>query len=141
MATTMAENFSNLVQRSRRNSREPAIHYGTIASGNLVRDSITRQKLRAEYHILCLEREAAGLMNRFPCLIRGISDYADTHWNKQWQPYAAATVAAYAKALIKSIPTNQRCNVLTFATTTSLFPQYLTFQWEPFDRFLEIWDY
>jgi hypothetical protein len=45
--------------------------------------------------------EAAGLMDNFPCLvIRGICDYSDTHKKKNWQPYAAATAAAYAKELL-----------------------------------------
>jgi hypothetical protein len=49
--------------------------------------------------------EAAGLMNSFPCLVvRGICDYADSHKNKRWQPYAAATAAAYAKELLLVIP-------------------------------------
>lgn len=40
-------------------------------------------------------------MNDFPCLvIRGISDYSDSHKNDRWQPYAAATAAAYAKELL-----------------------------------------
>jgi len=55
--------------------------------------------------VLCFEMEAAGLMNRFPCLvIRGICDYADSHKNKTWQPYAAATAAAYTKKLLSVIP-------------------------------------
>jgi hypothetical protein len=46
-----------------------------------------------------------GLMDSFPCLvIRGICDYADSHKNKIWQPYAAATAAAYAKELLLVIP-------------------------------------
>ncbi|KAB2576154.1 Kinesin light chain [Lasiodiplodia theobromae] len=49
--------------------------------------------------------EAAGLMNSFPCLvIRGICDYADSHKNKRWQPYAAGTAAACAKELLRLIP-------------------------------------
>jgi hypothetical protein len=49
--------------------------------------------------------EAAGLMNTFPCLlIQGICDYADSHKNKRWQPYAAATAAAFAKELLSAIP-------------------------------------
>ncbi|KAF2830310.1 hypothetical protein CC86DRAFT_238346, partial [Ophiobolus disseminans] len=49
--------------------------------------------------------EAAGLMNSFPCLVvRGICDYADSHKNKRWQLYAAATAAAYAKGLLDMIP-------------------------------------
>ncbi|KAF2135083.1 uncharacterized protein K452DRAFT_261096, partial [Aplosporella prunicola CBS 121167] len=82
----------------------PKIHYGTIASGNtLVKDATARTKL--VQHIpdgcICYEMEAAGLMNNFPCLvIRGISDYADSHKNDRWQPYAAATAAAFAKELL-----------------------------------------
>jgi nucleoside phosphorylase len=45
--------------------------------------------------------EAAGLMDTFPCVvIRGVCDYADSHKNKQWQPYAAMTAACYAKELL-----------------------------------------
>jgi nucleoside phosphorylase len=52
--------------------------------------------------------EAAGLMDDFPCLvIRGICDYADSHKKKRWQPYAAATAAAYAKELLNVISATQ----------------------------------
>ncbi|KAN0076279.1 hypothetical protein V8E54_006421 [Elaphomyces granulatus] len=82
------------------------IHYGLIGSANQVmRHGVTREKLRQERGILCFEMEAAGLMDNFPCLvIRGICDYSDTHKNKNWQPYAAATAAAYAKELLGVIP-------------------------------------
>jgi nucleoside phosphorylase len=83
------------------------VHYGTIASGNLdVRDSETRQQLSDDLGgVLCLETEAAGLMNSFPCLvIRGICDYSDSHKNEIWHKYAAATAAAYAKDLLTVIP-------------------------------------
>ena len=44
-------------------------------------------------------------MNIFPCLmIRGICDYADSHKNKKWQPYAAGAAAAYAKEVLSVIP-------------------------------------
>ncbi|KAF4632251.1 hypothetical protein G7Y89_g5882 [Cudoniella acicularis] len=81
------------------------VHYGTIASGNaLIKDGKRRDKLREKHDILCFEMEAAGLMNSFPCaVIRGICDYADSHKNKQWQAYAAATAAAYAKCLLGHI--------------------------------------
>lgn len=90
-----------------RTPREVIIHYGTIASGNQVlKDGVTRDKLSSELGgVLCFEMEAAGLMNSFPCLvIRGISDYADSHKNKKWQPYAAATAAACAKEILSVIP-------------------------------------
>lgn len=44
-------------------------------------------------------------MDDFSCLvIRGICDYADSHKNKIWQPYAAAVAGAYAKELLSVIP-------------------------------------
>lgn len=49
--------------------------------------------------------EAAGLMDILPCLpIQGICDYSDSHKSKEWQRYAAATVAAYARELLKELP-------------------------------------
>ncbi|KAL2839313.1 hypothetical protein BJX68DRAFT_258903 [Aspergillus pseudodeflectus] len=93
----------------RQGSREKGIvvHYGTIASGNLVmRSGIERDRVSSELGtVLCFEMEAAGLMNTFGCIvIRGICDYADSHKNKEWQPYASATAAAYAKELLTVIP-------------------------------------
>ena len=97
-----------LVDREPRPSAEPAIHYGLIASGDQVMShGATRDRLRKELDVLCFEMEAAGLMDSFPCLvIRGICDYADSHENKRWQSYAAATAAAYAKELLCIIPGN-----------------------------------
>ena len=95
------------VERTPRGSKEIDVHYGTIASGNRVmKDGVTRDTLSLELGgVLCFEMEAAGLMNSFPCLvIRGICDYADSHKNKKWQPYAAATAAACAKELLSVIP-------------------------------------
>ncbi|KAI4855821.1 purine and uridine phosphorylase [Aureobasidium sp. EXF-8846] len=84
------------------------IHYGTIASGNLViKNARKRDKIveRSGGRVLCFEMEAAGLMNNFPCLvIRGISDYCDSHKNDGWQNYAAGNAAAYTKELLLAIP-------------------------------------
>jgi hypothetical protein len=87
----------------RESEEEVVVHYGTIASGNQVMKSAAqRDKVSAELGgVLCSEMEAAGLMNSFPCLvIRGICDYADSHKNKAWQPYAAATAVACAKEVL-----------------------------------------
>ena len=68
---------SRLVQRPVRKSTAPEIHYGNIASGD---------------------------EDILPCIvIRGVCDYADSHKNKKWQPYAASTAAAYAKELLSTI--------------------------------------
>ncbi|KAH0562973.1 hypothetical protein GP486_002464 [Trichoglossum hirsutum] len=99
---------SRLVNRLARDSTDPKIHYGRIASGNQVmKHGRTRDQLAQELNVLCFEMEAAGLMDNFPCLvIRGICDYSDSHKNKQWQEYAAATAAAYAKEILSVIPAN-----------------------------------
>ena len=79
--------------------------YGTIASGNCVtKDAKERDRISAELGgVLCFEMETAGLMNSFPCLVvRGICDYADSHKNKRWQPYAAAMAAICAKEALES---------------------------------------
>ncbi|KAH8722805.1 hypothetical protein GQ44DRAFT_657694 [Phaeosphaeriaceae sp. PMI808] len=90
------------VKRQPRITLDPLIHYGNIASGNeVIKDSQFRDRVAQEQSVMCFEMEAAGLMDSFPCLvIRGICDYADSHKNKRWQPYAAATAAAYAKELL-----------------------------------------
>ncbi|KAL6872219.1 hypothetical protein HDV57DRAFT_505984 [Trichoderma longibrachiatum] len=96
-----------LIDRPARDGLGVKIHHGTIASGNQVmRDGETRDRLSSELGgVLCFEMEAAGLMNRFPCLvIRGICDYADSHKNSSWQPYAALTAAAYTRDLLSVIP-------------------------------------
>ncbi|KAK6514668.1 hypothetical protein TWF281_004865 [Arthrobotrys megalospora] len=89
-------------------SREMRVHYGLIASGNrVIKDSKFRDNLNESLggNLLCVEMEAAGLMNDFPCLvIRGICDYADSSKNKIWQEHAAAVAAAFAKELLSMIP-------------------------------------
>ncbi|KAH6617510.1 hypothetical protein F5144DRAFT_541691, partial [Chaetomium tenue] len=99
------------VERDARDTTDPEIHYGTIASGNsLVKDAATRDRIVADIgeDCICFEMEAAGLMNHFPCLvIRGICDYADSHKNDRWQRYASATAAAYTKELLAYVPVQE----------------------------------
>ncbi|KAL7801863.1 putative kinesin [Trichoderma afarasin] len=104
-----------LLNRRPRADGRPVIHYGLIGSANRVmRHGMTREKLRREKGIVCFEMEAAGLMDSTPCLaIRGICDYADSHKNKRWQPYAAATAAAYAKEILSVIPAAEVTSIST----------------------------
>lgn len=97
---------SKLVPRSIRSAVGPMVHYGGIASGNQVmRSGVHRDTVSRELGVICFEMEAAGLMDVFPCLpIRGICDYSDSHKSKEWQKYAAATAAAYAKELLECLP-------------------------------------
>ncbi|KAM3559799.1 hypothetical protein ARSEF4850_003955 [Beauveria asiatica] len=77
------------------------VHRGTVASGELViKDAIKRDNLARKLRVLCFEMEAAGASIDFPCMIiRGISDYCDSHKNDVWHGYAAAVAAAYARQL------------------------------------------
>ncbi|KAJ5613701.1 hypothetical protein N7528_007355 [Penicillium herquei] len=98
-------NQGQVVQRVRQDN-DPRVHYGVIASGeSLIRDAAFRDNWQKSHDVLCFEMEGASLMNAFGCLvIRGISDYSDSHKNDLWQPYAALTAAAYAKDLLALIP-------------------------------------
>ncbi|KAF2158558.1 hypothetical protein M409DRAFT_38178, partial [Zasmidium cellare ATCC 36951] len=93
--------------RAEDDSDSPEVHYGIIASGNVLvkrsqtRDAVLDSLATEHIHPICFEMEAAGLMNTFPCLvIRGLCDYADELKNDVWQKYAALVAAAYAKDLL-----------------------------------------
>jgi nucleoside phosphorylase len=85
------------------------VHRGTIAAGEKVmKDGVDRDRLAKTDNILCFEMEAAGALNDFPCLvIRGISDYSDSHKNDKWHGYGAAVAAAYARELFNHLPINE----------------------------------
>jgi hypothetical protein len=99
--------FCDKTKIVKRKPRDARVHYGLIASGNqVIKDALFRNKLNKDLggHVLCVEMEAAGLMNNFPCVvIRGICDYADSHKNKDWQEHAAAMAAALAKELLQYV--------------------------------------
>ncbi|KAK4182208.1 hypothetical protein QBC35DRAFT_518952 [Podospora australis] len=99
-----------LQPRGVRVSDEPRIHYGVIASGNrVIKDGKARDDIAQRLSALCFEMEAAGMMDNLQCLpIRGICDYSDSHKNKEWQDYSAATAAAYAKELLEELPPSSR---------------------------------
>ncbi|KAF1995373.1 hypothetical protein P154DRAFT_526419 [Amniculicola lignicola CBS 123094] len=104
------------VNRQPRPNEEPAVHYGTIASGNqVIKHATVRDTVSKEFGgVLCFEMEAAGLMNNFPGLvIRGICDYADSHKNKKWQPYAAGAAAGCAKEILSVIPRAEMATIRT----------------------------
>ncbi|KAF5968161.1 thermostable alkaline protease [Fusarium bulbicola] len=100
-----SSSYGGVIQYDYEDEDNPMIHHGLIASGNQVmKDAITRDRLSAQYDVLCFEMEAAGLMNHVPCgVIRGICDYSDSHKDRQWIGYAAMMAAAYAKELLLEI--------------------------------------
>ena len=98
---------THLVDRIQRTKPDiPIFHQGQILSGNsVIKDAHRRDELAGMYpHARCLEMEAAGVVDQTHCLvIRGIADYADSHKNELWQPYAAGTAAAFARELLLTI--------------------------------------
>ncbi|KAL2785821.1 hypothetical protein BJX66DRAFT_329025 [Aspergillus keveii] len=80
--------IAQLVQRTRQNQKHsPSVHIGIIASGDSV--------IKSGVHRDAISREAGCV------IIKGVCDYADSHKNKLWQDYAAATAAACAKAFVR----------------------------------------
>ncbi|EPS31628.1 hypothetical protein PDE_06583 [Penicillium oxalicum 114-2] len=100
---------SRLICRPAREHLGPVIHYGLIGSVNqAVKDSRRRDQPAQDLRICYLGTDTVGLMNEVPCLfIRGVCDYADSHKNEDWQGYAAAAAAAYAKELLLAVATDQ----------------------------------
>ncbi|KAF3077416.1 hypothetical protein CFAM422_000178 [Trichoderma lentiforme] len=92
------------VQRRRSESSmiQPKIHFGIVASGDSVMKSgEERDRIAQEHGIIAFEMESAGVWDVFPCIVvKGACDYADSHKNKAWQGYAAATAAACMKAVL-----------------------------------------
>ncbi|KAL2813585.1 nucleoside phosphorylase domain-containing protein [Aspergillus granulosus] len=97
-----------LIHRSRLTTHEPPrplVHLGSIASGDTVMKSADhRDQLARKSGIVGFEMEGAGVCNSLSCLIlKGACDYADSHKNKVWQDYAAASAAACTKALLECL--------------------------------------
>ncbi|TQV97386.1 nacht and wd domain-containing protein [Cordyceps javanica] len=117
---TDADGLEKLVERAPRPpSRRTRVWYGPIGSGEkLMKNAWKRDELRDKYDVIGLEMEAAGTMNRIPVgVIRGVCDYGDMHKNKEWQPYAAAMAAAYAKAVLYEIPASVKAPTHSQAQT------------------------
>ena len=81
----------------------PQVHFGSIGSGDQVMKSAMHRDTIAEREdIIAFEMESAGLWDTIPTVvIKGVCDYADSHKNKKWQLYAAATAAACSKSFLK----------------------------------------
>lgn len=99
-----------LVERKQRDDNQKELfvyHQGRIATGNsVIMDSDRRASIS---HLvggaLCIEMEAAGVEVNSRCLvIRGISDYADSHKSDLWRSYAAGKAVAFARELLGKIP-------------------------------------
>ncbi|OQE34391.1 hypothetical protein PENCOP_c018G09018 [Penicillium coprophilum] len=99
------------VQREERKFYEKIkVHYGPIGSADIVLiDANERDRLSEKFNLLGFEMESAGIcLAKLPILpVRGICDYADSHKSKQWQGYAAAVAAVYARCLLQSVSSGE----------------------------------
>ncbi|KAM0448902.1 hypothetical protein ACHAO4_008127 [Trichoderma viride] len=86
-----------------REAWKPLIHFGKIASGDLViKSGRHRDKIAVREKVIAFEMEGAGVWDSFPTVvIKSVCDYADSHKSKTWQRYAAATAAACSKAFLE----------------------------------------
>ncbi|KKP07315.1 hypothetical protein THAR02_00639 [Trichoderma harzianum] len=83
-------------------AQKPVIHFGVIVSGDSVMKSGQhRDEIASREKAIAFEMEGAGVWESFPTVvIKSVCDYADSHKNKKWQRYAAATAAACMKAFL-----------------------------------------
>lgn len=90
---------------NQKSTAEPLIHFGLYASGDKVMKSGEEREIIAkEEGVIAFEMEGSGVCESFPgrCLVvKAVCDYADSHKNKRWQNYAAASAAACTKALLE----------------------------------------
>ncbi|KAK0671940.1 hypothetical protein QBC41DRAFT_42759 [Cercophora samala] len=93
------------VRRLRPHDRkQPLIHIGPVASGDTVmRSGKDRDEIVEQHGVAAFEMEGAAVWDVFSnCLIiKGICDYADSHKNKLFQGYAAATAAAVTRSFLQ----------------------------------------
>ena len=101
MSAPMAER-SALIQ-----DPELQIFFGLVACGDGVmkswfhRNAVVSRERLADHKIIAFEMEGAGAWEMVPTVvIKGVSDYADSHKRDDWQPHAAARAAACAKAFL-----------------------------------------
>jgi len=61
-----------------------------------------RDRTAAKEGVIGFEMESAGTWNQIPTIVvKSVCDYADTHKDKRWQGYAAATAATCTKAVLE----------------------------------------
>ncbi|KAL6407295.1 zinc finger protein [Ilyonectria robusta] len=61
-----------------------------------------RDRIAAAHNLTAFEMEGAGVWEEVPCIVvKGVCDYADSHKNKKWQDFAAATAASVARAILE----------------------------------------
>ncbi|TQN65987.1 Vegetative incompatibility protein HET-E-1, partial [Colletotrichum shisoi] len=110
-------------------AQEPDIFIGRVGSGNTVMKSgAHRDSIAQKHDLIAVEMEAAGAWDEVPCVVvKGVCDYADSHKNKKWQTFAAATAASTMKALLEQTEfTTQRNNEILLWISKEPYEQHHT---------------
>jgi nucleoside phosphorylase len=124
-------------------AQKPKVFFGCVASGNAVfkcgekRDKLAKKLSdRSGDPVLGFEMEGAGVWDELPCLVvKGVCDYADSHKNKLWQDFAAATAAAVTRAIIEQWPKTGRQNLAAVTRTGMLqAPAFLAVYYIPYPK-------
>jgi nucleoside phosphorylase len=121
---------SHAAAQENMNAIKPSIHFGLMASGDTVMKSgEERDRIASKEKVIAFEMEGAGVWDTFPCVvIKGVCDYSDSHKNKKWQGYAAATAAACMKAFLKEWITSDRPSQLLLPPSELRLLAVLRFQ-------------
>ncbi|KAF5670897.1 kinesin light chain [Fusarium heterosporum] len=95
------------------------LHFGTFAcADHVLRMAQQRDILTAQHDAIGFEMEAGGIWDLHATLVvKGVSDYADGHKNKDFQGYAATSSAKAVQVLLKDLPPAKRRHVDRVAPT------------------------
>ncbi|KAK6504725.1 hypothetical protein TWF481_006664 [Arthrobotrys musiformis] len=104
------ERLKGIQKREDENAHRPSIHIGLVGSGDtVIKSGKRRDELAKSKKIIAFEMEGAGIAALIQCIVvKGVSDYADSHKNKNWQDFAAATAASALKAMLEYLPLYKR---------------------------------
>jgi nucleoside phosphorylase len=90
-------------RRDGADSNRAYIQIGNVASANeTIRSGEHRNQIVIKEKVIGLEIEGAGVWDNISCIIiKGVSDYADSHKSKAWLAYASATSASATKTFLE----------------------------------------
>jgi len=102
-ASGIGSNGFEVASAEAKEAQRAQIHFGRIACSNQVMKSGQHRDRIAQLEgVIGFEMESAGSWDYLPTIvIKSVCDYSDSHKNKDWQAYAAATAAACTKAVLE----------------------------------------
>jgi nucleoside phosphorylase len=102
-ARGFAPDGSEISTAEMQEAQKPLLHFGRIECSNtVIKSGLHRDRIAAQDGVIGFEMESAGTWDYLPTVvIKSVCDYADSHKDKRWQRYAAATAAACTKAVIE----------------------------------------